>query len=94
MKPAKPMIAAEEDRHLQEAEQALLQLLNDNIEEADKALKGGHSSYHHLGRGISGFIAAMLYVFLTSDCRPIFPEAITSKSHSKQFSQRIQRLRR
>lgn len=56
------MTAADEDQQLQDVEQALLQLLNDNIEEADKALKKGNSSYHHLGRGISGFIASMLYV--------------------------------
>lgn len=60
VKQAPAMTAAEEDQQLQDVEQALLQLLNDNIEEADKSLKQGHSSYHHLGRGISSFIASML----------------------------------
>ncbi|KAF8867095.1 outer membrane protein-like protein iml2 [Acephala macrosclerotiorum] len=56
------MVAEEEDRHLQQVEHALLQLLNDDIAEADKILKEQNSSYHHLGRGISSFIASMLGV--------------------------------
>lgn len=59
-KPA--MTAAEEDQHLQKVEHALLQLLNDDIASADRILKEGDSSYHHLGRGISSFIASMLGV--------------------------------
>jgi len=54
------MNAAEEDAHLQAVEEALLKLLNDDIEAADLILKQADSSYHHVGRGISGFIAAML----------------------------------
>jgi len=57
---AKPMIAAEEDAHLQDVEFALLNLLNDDMAAADAILQKSDSSYHHLGRGISGFIAAML----------------------------------
>jgi len=56
------MTAEEEDKHLQEVEHALLQLLNDDIAAADKILKQKDSSYHHLGRGISSFIASMLGV--------------------------------
>ncbi len=56
------MVAEEEDRHLQNVEHALLQLLNDDIAEADKILKQQDSSYHHLGRGISSLIASMLGV--------------------------------
>lgn len=56
------MHAEEEDRHLQHVEHALLQLLNDDIAEADRILKQHNSSYHHLGRGISNFIASMLGV--------------------------------
>lgn len=59
---APAMVAEEEDRHLQQVEHALLQLLNDDIAEADKILKQQDSSYHHLGRGISSFIASMLGV--------------------------------
>ena len=59
-KAQKPMIAAEEDLYLQQAESALLQLLNDDIVGADRTLKNGNSSYHHLGRGISSFLASML----------------------------------
>ncbi|KAE8443318.1 hypothetical protein EG329_001961 [Mollisiaceae sp. DMI_Dod_QoI] len=59
---APAMVAEEEDRHLQNVEHALLQLLNDDIAEADKILKQQDSSYHHLGRGISSFIASMLGV--------------------------------
>jgi len=54
------MIAAEEDAHLQDVEFALLQLLNDDIEAANAILQKSDSSYHHLGRGISGFIGAVL----------------------------------
>lgn len=61
-KPAPTMVAEEEDQHLQQVEQALLQLLNDDIAEADRILKQENSSYHHLGRGISSFIASMLGV--------------------------------
>ena len=56
------MTAEEEDNHLKSVENALLQLLNDDIDEADKILKQQDSSYHHLGRGISSFIASMLGV--------------------------------
>jgi hypothetical protein len=56
------MVAAEEDQHLQDVEFALLQLLNDDIAEADRILKQQDSSYHYLGRGISSFIASMLGV--------------------------------
>lgn len=59
---APTMVAEEEDRHLQQVEHALLQLLNDDIAQADKILKEQNSSYHHLGRGISSFIASMLGV--------------------------------
>ena len=52
--------AEEEDLHLQHVESALLQLLNDDIAAADKILKEQESSYHHLGRGISSFLASML----------------------------------
>jgi hypothetical protein len=62
-KPSAPtMVAEEEDRHLHRVEEALLQLLNDDIAEADKILKEQDSSFHHLGRGISSFIASMLGV--------------------------------
>lgn len=54
------MVAEEEDQHLQHVEHALLQLLNDDIAEADRILKQHDSSFHHLGRGISNFIASML----------------------------------
>jgi len=56
------MVAEEEDAHLLQVEQALLRLLNDDITEADRILKERDSSYHHLGRGISSFIASMLGV--------------------------------
>ncbi|KAF4632452.1 hypothetical protein G7Y89_g5666 [Cudoniella acicularis] len=59
---AHPMTAAEEDKHLQDVERALLQLLNDDTAEADRILKQQESSYHHLGRGISSFIGSMLGV--------------------------------
>jgi ATP-dependent Clp protease ATP-binding subunit ClpA len=59
---APAMVAEEEDAHLQQVEHALLQLLNDDIAEADRILKQHNSSYHHLGRGISNFIASMLGV--------------------------------
>ncbi|KAG9240553.1 outer membrane protein-like protein iml2 [Calycina marina] len=57
---AKPMIAAEEDVHLQSVETALLKLLNDDIAAANAILQKSNSSYHHLGRGISSFISAIL----------------------------------
>lgn len=57
-----PMNAVEEDEHLRSVELALLQLLNDDIEAADKILKEHDSSYHHLGRGLSRFIASVLGV--------------------------------
>jgi hypothetical protein len=56
------MIAEEEDKHLQSVENALFKLLDDDIETADRILKEHNSSYHHLGRGISSFIASMLGV--------------------------------
>ena len=59
---APAMTAEEEDRHLRSVEIALLKLLDDDIAEADKILKEQNSSYHHLGRGISSFIASMLGV--------------------------------
>jgi hypothetical protein len=55
-----PMEAEAEDRHLKHVETALLQLLNDDIDEAEKTLKEHESSYHYLGRGISSFLSAML----------------------------------
>lgn len=54
-----PMVAADESKALQETEQALLHLLNDNVAEADRLLNNGNSSFHHLGRGVAQFIAAM-----------------------------------
>ena len=54
------MKAEEEDKHLRHVETALLQLLNDDIEEADRILKEHESSYHSLGRGISSFLSSML----------------------------------
>lgn len=60
--PAPAMIAEEEDKHLQSVENALFKLLDDDIETADRILKEHNSSYHHLGRGISSFIASMLGV--------------------------------
>ncbi|EHL02397.1 putative Mitochondrial outer membrane protein iml2 [Glarea lozoyensis 74030] len=54
------MEAEEEDKHLRHVETALLQLLNDDIDEADKILKEHESSYHFLGRGISSFLSSML----------------------------------
>lgn len=59
VKQQSPMIAAEESKNLQETEAALLYLLNDDIAAADAILNGGDSSFHHLGRGVSAFIAAM-----------------------------------
>jgi hypothetical protein len=56
------MVAADEEQHLKDVEHAMLKLLNDDIAEADKLLRTQDSSYHHLGRGISGFISAMLGV--------------------------------
>ncbi|CAG8960314.1 hypothetical protein HYFRA_00012388 [Hymenoscyphus fraxineus] len=60
VKTAPAMSGEEEDRHLQHVENALLQLLNDDIAAADEILKQHESSYHHLGRGISSFLASML----------------------------------
>lgn len=54
------MTAALEEQHLQDVQRALLKLLNDDTEAADAILKQQDSAYHHLGRGISGFIGAML----------------------------------
>lgn len=56
------MLAEEEENYLKEVEDALIHLLNDDIVEADRLLKNGSSSYHHLGRGISSFLASMLGV--------------------------------
>lgn len=56
------MVAAEEDEHLRNVEIALLKLLDDDIAQADKILKEKDSAFHHLGRGISSFIASMLGV--------------------------------
>lgn len=56
------MVAESEEQHLRDVEAAMLKLLNDDIEEADKLLKKHDSSYHHLGRGISGFLSAMMGV--------------------------------
>lgn len=61
-KPNAPMVAEEEDKHLHRVEEALIQLLNDDIAAADRILKENDSSFHHLGRGISSFIASMLGV--------------------------------
>lgn len=60
IKPAAPMIAAEEDARLQDAESGLLQLLNDDVAEADAILNKKTSSFHYLGVGVSSFIASML----------------------------------
>lgn len=57
---APALTADEEDAHLREVENALLQLLNDDIAQADRILNTGNSAYHHLGRGISSFLASML----------------------------------
>jgi hypothetical protein len=59
-KPQKAMVASEEDAHLQAVEFALLKLLNDDVDDANRILKESDSSYHHLGRGITNFIASML----------------------------------
>jgi hypothetical protein len=59
---ARPMNADEENEHLRSVELALLKLLDDDIEAANKILTQEDSSYHHLGRGISSFIASMLGV--------------------------------
>ncbi|KAG4026467.1 hypothetical protein MFRU_040g00260 [Monilinia fructicola] len=61
-KAAPAMVGEDEEQHLRSVEGAMLKLLNDDIEEADKLLKKQDSSYHHLGRGISGFLSAMLGV--------------------------------
>jgi hypothetical protein len=54
------MTLEEEIASLKAVEEALLLLVNDNITAADKILADGESCLHHLGRGISSFIAAML----------------------------------
>jgi hypothetical protein len=54
------MEAEAEDKHLRHVETALLQLLNDDIDEANRILKEHESSYHYLGRGISSFLSSML----------------------------------
>ena len=59
---APTMIAEEEEQHLRSAENALLNLLDDDIQEADRILNQQDSTYHCLGRGISSFIASMLGV--------------------------------
>jgi hypothetical protein len=56
------MHAEEENLHLRSVENALLKLLDDDIEGADKILKQQESSFHYLGRGISSFISSMLGV--------------------------------
>lgn len=58
--PATTLPAEEEDTHLRQVEHAMLQLLNDDIAQADRILKDGNSAYHYLGRGISSFLASML----------------------------------
>ncbi|RFU36026.1 hypothetical protein B7463_g313, partial [Scytalidium lignicola] len=57
---APAMVAEEEAQHLKAVEQALLLLLNDDVKEANAMLLEKDSSYHHLGRGISSFMASML----------------------------------
>lgn len=59
-KAAPSLVAEEEEQHLRSAEGAMLKLLDDNIEEANKILQQQNSSYHFLARGISNFIASML----------------------------------
>ena len=54
------MVAEEEEKHLKDVEQALLLLLDDDIEGADAMLNAKNTAYHHVGRGISKFIASML----------------------------------
>ncbi|KAI9644780.1 Mitochondrial outer membrane protein iml2 [Ciborinia camelliae] len=61
-KAAPVMVAENEEQHLRNVEAAMLKLLNDDIEEADRLLKEHDSSYHHLGRGLSGFLSAMMGV--------------------------------
>lgn len=61
-KAAPSMVGDDEEAHLVHVEAAMLKLLNDDIEEADELLKKQDSSYHHLGRGISGFLSAMMGV--------------------------------
>ncbi len=89
-RPAPAMIAEEEDRHLQQVEQALLQLLNDDIAEADKILKQQDSSYHHLGRGISSFLASMLGVEkeLLKEAATVLQEAETKTWDDMKKAQR------
>lgn len=90
-KPHAPaMIAEEEDRHLHRVEEALLQLLNDDIAEANRILKEQDSSYHHLGRGISSFIASMLGVEkeLLKDASSILQVAETKTWEDMKKAQR------
>jgi SpoVK/Ycf46/Vps4 family AAA+-type ATPase len=89
-RPTPVMIAEEEDRHLQQVEQALLQLLNDDIAEADKILKQQDSSYHHLGRGISSFLASMLGVEkeLLKEAATVLQEAETKTWDDMKKAQR------
>ncbi len=59
-KPPPPMVAAEQEAHLLNAEKALLQVLDDNIERAEEILYSDETSFHHVGRALSKFMAAML----------------------------------
>ncbi|KAH8808246.1 outer membrane protein-like protein iml2 [Xylogone sp. PMI_703] len=54
------LVAVDEENNLKAVEQALLLLLNDDVKEANKRLLEKDSAYHHLGRGISSFMASML----------------------------------
>ncbi|KAI1008015.1 Inclusion body clearance protein [Podosphaera aphanis] len=59
-KPQDLLIAKDEEAHLQQVESALTLLFNDDLISADKILIQADSSYHHLGRGLSSFIASAL----------------------------------
>lgn len=89
-KPSAPMVAEEEDQHLLEVEIALIKLLNDDIAEADVILKRADSSYHHLGRGISSFIASMLGVEkeLLKDAAAVLQE---SENKNWEYMKKAQR---
>lgn len=54
------MAAEQEEQHLRSSETAMLKLLDDKTEEANKMLNQGDSSFHYLGRGISSFLASMM----------------------------------
>jgi hypothetical protein len=54
------MVAEQEEQHLRSSETAMLKLLDDKTEEANKMLNQGGSSFHYLGRGISSFLASMM----------------------------------